>query len=83
MSKSASLQCIHLVQESTQCQPFQNAVAILSYANEELNSVRKAGQPSYLQKLLLTKMKIKFYSSAMRTFGGDAEIMTVIEKRKT
>ena len=76
MSKSASLQCIFLEQERSQCQLIKNAAAIFNYANEEFCRVRKAVPPSIICKLLLMKMWSKFYGPTMYNFGGDAEIMS-------
>ena len=64
------------MQEPSQRQLFQNAVAILSYANEEFSSVIKAVPSTFLHEMLLMKMHIKSYGAAMCTFGAGAKMVS-------
>ena len=76
MSKSTSLQCILLVQEPSQRQLFQNAVSILSYANEEFSSIISAVPSPHFHEMLLMKMQIESYAAAMCTFGAGAKMVS-------
>ena len=64
------------MQEPSQRQLFQNAVSILSYANEEFSSVMSDVPSPYLHEMLLMKMQIKSYAAAMCTFGAGAKMLS-------
>ena len=60
------------MQEPSQRQLFQNAVSLLSYANEEFSSIIRAVPSPHFHEMLLIKMQIKSYAAAMCTFGAGA-----------